>query len=137
MKRSEIRGENQTLGPFTSDLNSFSFRRSKEDKHLQFLSNVMEPVLALSLHKNDRTRTDLSIFAGIARTDLHAPTSAHHVIHLIFAMRLLRIPRPSAQHINASAHSRHAQKLKVEFPSPSPVAQQFIDMKEMNQGKEL
>jgi len=72
-------------------------------------------MLEFSLDENDRTGANLGLVSRVARSDLHPSTSSDDVIHLVFAMRLLRIDTPSRQNIDARAHRRDAKKFKVEF----------------------
>src|SRR6202040_409812 len=62
---------------------------------------------------------------------LHPSAAPNHVIHLVFAMRLLGIDTALRQNVNTGAHGRHAKKFQIEFASGGALAVKIVNVEEV------
>jgi hypothetical protein len=109
------------------------FSGSKEDQDFELFLNIVEPVFHFSLDENNSAGAYLGKFGS----DLHMGTSPNDVVHLVLAVRLLRIDPAFRQNINAGAHGRDPKEFEVEFVFPRPLAIQIVDVKGVGHGKPL
>jgi hypothetical protein len=109
------------------------FSGSKKDQDFELFLNIVEPVFQFSLHENHGPSSHL----GVVGSDLHMGTSPNHVVHLVLAVRLLRINPAFRQNINAGAQGRDPKEFEVEFVFPRPLAIQIVDVKGVGHGKPL
>jgi hypothetical protein len=106
---------------------SFFFRRREEDQDFELLLDVVEPMLQIRLDENDRS----GAHRCVVRADLHAGASADDIVHLILAVRFLRIARTLRQNVDAGAHSGYAEKFQVRFGPFASLAEEIVDVKVM------
>src|SRR5271155_5011658 len=66
---------------------SLLFGGGGENQEFEFFLGVVEGMLEFSLDENDGTGTHL----GVLGADLHPGKSSDDVVHLVFAVRFLRI----------------------------------------------
>jgi hypothetical protein len=64
-------------------------------------------------------------------SDLHLGTPPNDVVHLVLAVRFLRIGPAFRQNINARAHGRDAKEFEVEFLFPRTPAGEIVDLEEV------
>jgi hypothetical protein len=100
------------------------FRRSEEDQDFELLLDVVEPMLQFRIDENDGTSAHL----GIVGADLHAGSASDDVVHLVFLVRLLGIGPAFWQNVDARAHGRDAEELKVQFVVFAPLAGEIVDV---------
>jgi hypothetical protein len=106
---------------------SFFFRRRKEDQDFELLLDVVKPMLQIRLDENDRS----GVHRSVVRADLHAGASADDIVHLIHAVRLLRIAATLRQNVDAGAHSGYPEKLQVGLGPFASLAEEIVDVKVM------
>src|SRR5215470_3966657 len=83
----------------------------EEHKDFELFADVKKTVLHRARHK-DHAACFHNLLLG---ADTHARSSAHHVVDLVFAMRLLRIGPTRRQHVHADAEQWDANEFFVEF----------------------
>ena len=118
-----------SCGVQASGVGRFLLGGSKENQHFQFFLDVIEPVLALCLDENDRTRAHL----GVLGTDLHAGAAADYVIQFILVVGLLRIGGTGSENIHTRAHGRYPEEFEVAFAAGNEVLGEIVEMKEVGQ----
>jgi hypothetical protein len=126
-----IRGSIWGVGGFSSrqpTATSFLFGGGEENQHFQLFLDVVEAVVDAGFDEDYRSRAH----SGILRADLHAGPPADNVVHLVFAMRFLRVGAAGWQHVNARAHRRNPQEFQVEFLPFSSLAIHIVNVEEMS-----
>jgi hypothetical protein len=106
---------------------SLLFGGGEENEDFELFLDVVEAMLKFSLDENDGTGAHL----GVLGTDLHPGKSSDDVVHLIFAVRFLRIDAAFRQHVDAGAQGRDAQEFEVELVFLGAPASQVVDMEEV------
>src|SRR5262249_51373647 len=103
------------------------FSGREENQHFQLFLYIVEAVFGFGFDKDDGPRFYFCIFVP----NLHSGAAAGHVVHLVFAMRLLRIGAIFCQDVESGAHGGDSQEFQIQFAFCSALASEVVELKEM------